>query len=190
MYDCIYLRNRISFNGKLKKNDFSLFDKVLKYILLGLLLISILVYIGVYINTVGFVLTLDLLFETLLTSKILALTLLCGVICGVSLYYCYRKPKYSVAFQVDTENNILSIVFNEGKKAGLEYHLLFSDISNLSIYKNGTFSMYCNNIEIERNGKHKYCSGQINFSHGDAGIFVSDFQEYMDRNVKYFNKNN
>ena len=188
MYDNIYLRNRIGFTGNIKKKEESTVDKILKTILWCILSVLIVIYLFNYFRLVGFALTMDLLFESLISSSILKADLFLIVLASLVLYYCFRKPKTSVAFQIDNECEMLSIVFNEGKWQGMEYHILLSEISNVCVYKNNTFSFFCNNIEKDVNGKQKYLKGTIYFSNGDSGIFVDDFQNTFDRNVKYVNK--
>mgnify|MGYP003306876356 CR=1 FL=1 len=188
MYDNIYLRNRISFNGIIKKKDVSAIDKILKIILWVLLAVLIIGYIITYLSIAGLVLTLDWLFLTLIQSNFLKVDLLLIILVSFVLSYCFRKPKNSVAFQIDRKGEMLSIVFNEGKWQGMEYHILLDEISNVCVYKNNSFSFYCNNIERDRKGKQKYFNGTISFSGGASGDFVTDFQNTFDRNIKYVNK--
>lgn len=190
MYDNIFLQNRIGSNGKVKRTDLTALDEGLKSALWVILLLFIGAFVVKYISLVGAVFTIDLLFETLLSSDFLKLDLLLIAIVGVLIYYCFGKAKHSVAFQVNSNNDMLSIVFNEGAKAGMEYHLMLYDISNICVYKNNSFSFYCNNIEVEKNGKTSYMKGKINFIGGDSSAFVADLRDYLDRNIKYVNKKN
>ena len=188
MYDNIYLRNRINFNGLLKKNDVSILDKILKIILWIVFIGLFISYFVCYFSIAGFKFTMDLLFETLILSDFLKVVLLILILVSVVLFYCFKKPKNSVAFQIDRKGEMLSIIFNEGKWAGMEYHILLDEISNVCVYKNNCFSFYCNNIERERKGKVKYFKGTVKFMGGSSGDFVTDFQNTFDRNVKYVNK--
>lgn len=188
MYDNIYLQNRIGFNGKIKKNDLTVFDNGLKIGLWIALIIAIVSYLFIFLSNTNFAFTIDLFFENLLSNRVLQILLGFIIVVGVLLYYCFSKAKHSVAFQVDLENDILNIVFNEGKYVGMEYHMLMNDISNICVYKNRSFSFYCNNMEVEKNGKIKSMKGTIKFIGGDSGAFVSDLQDYLGRKVKYVNK--
>lgn len=190
MYDNIFLQNRIGGNGKVKKTDLTIMDTSLKSALCIILLVLIGLYAIKYISIVGTVLTMDLLFETTLGNDSLKLLVLCIAAVGAMIYYCFGKAKHSVAFQVDGNNGFLNIVFNDGKHEGLEYHLMLNEISNICLYKNNSFSFYCNNIEVDKNGKLSYMKGKINFIGGDSAAFVADLRDYLDRNVKYVNKKN
>ncbi len=190
MYDNIFLQNRIGANGKIKKTDLTALDNGLKSALWVILIVLVGAFAMKYISIAGTVLTLDLLFETTLGSEFLKLDVLLMAIVGAMIYYCFGKAKHSVAFQVDSNNGMLSIVFNEGAKAGMEYHLMLNDISNICLYKNNSFSFYCNNIEVDKNGKISYMKGKINFIGGDSAVFVADLRDYLDRNIKYVNKKN
>jgi hypothetical protein len=188
MYDNIYLQNRIGFNGKIKKSDFTIFDNGLKLGLWASLILCVIAYLFIFFMATDFVFTIDLFFETLIAKKILKVLLIIIVIVGLMLYYCFGKSKHSVAFQVNLDADLLTIVFNEGKHIGMEYHLLMNDISNICVYKNGSFSFYCNNMEVEKNGKVKNMKGTVKFIGGDSGDFVADLQDYLGRKVKYVNK--
>ena len=188
MYDGIYLQNRIGFNGKIKKKELTIFDSGLKLGLWIVLLISILGYLFIFLSATSFVFTIDLFFENLISNKLLQILLGFIVVISMLLYYCFNKPKHSVAFQVHLDSDLLAIVFNEGKYAGMEYHMLLNDISNICVYKNGGFSFYCNNMEVDKNGKLKDMKGTIKFIGGDAGGFVSDLQDYLGTKVKFVNK--
>lgn len=190
MYDNIYLQNRISRNGRLKKNDLSIFDYSLKSVLWLVLGICILIYIFVYFSLVGRVFTIDLFFESIIGSRLLQFLFFVIVGIGLLLYYCFSKSKHSVAYQVYLENDLLMVIFNEGKHIGMEYKMLLSDISNICMYKNGSFSFYSNNIEVDRKGKVFTMKGTIKFIGGDSGAFVSDLQDYLGRKVKFVNKKN
>ena len=188
MYDNIYLQNRIGFNGKIKKTDLTAFDNGLKLALGVIFILAIVIYLYVFLSATNYVFTIDLFFENLLANQ--TLQILLGIIAfvGTLIYYCFSKWKHSVAFQVYLENDMLVIVFNEGKKAGMEYRMFLSEISNICVYKNNSFSFYCNNIEIDRNGKITDMKGTIKFMGGDSRVFVLDLQEYLGRKVKFVNK--
>ena len=188
MYDNIYLQNIIGFNGKIKKSDLTVFDNGLKMGLWAAFIIAILAYFFIFFSATDLVFTIDLFFENLLANKTLQVLLGFIFIVGLLLYYCFGKSKHSVAFQVYLENDLLSIVFNEGKYVGMEYHMLLNDISNICVYKNGSFSFYCNNIEVDRKGKTFTMKGTVKFVGGDSGAFVSDLQDYLGRRVKFVNK--
>lgn len=188
MYDNIYLQNRIGMNGKIKKKDLTVFDYGLQAGLWIALIMAVVGYLFIFLNNTDFKFTIDLFFENLIANKTLQiLAIFIGVV-GVLLYYCFSKAKHSVAFQVNTETNVLSIVFNEGKHIGLEYHLLLDEISNVCMYKNHTYSFYCNYIEIDKKGKISDMKGTIKFCGGDSQIFVSDLVDYTGKRLKFVNK--
>ena len=188
MYDNIYLQNRIGLGGKIKKSDFTIFDNGLKLGLWAALIVAVIGYLVIFLSATDFAFTIDLFFENLLAKKTLQVLLGFITIVGLLLYYCFSKARHSVAFQVYLENDLLTIVFNQGKYIGMEYHMLMNDISNICIYKNGSFSFYCNNIEVDKNGKTSTMKATVKFIGGDSGAFVADLQDYLGRKVKYVNK--
>ena len=119
MYDNIYLQNRIGLGGKIKKSDFTIFDNGLKLGLWAALIVAIVGYLVIFLSATDFAFTIDLFFENLLANKTLQVLLGFITIVGLLLYYCFSKARHSVAFQVYLENDLLTIVFNQGK------HMIF-----------------------------------------------------------------
>ena len=72
----------------------------------------------------------------------------------------------------------------------MEYRIFMEDISNICLYKDGSFSFYCANIEIDNYENIDYTKGIIKIKGGDSGIFIEDLQDYLGKRVQYKNKKN
>lgn len=186
MYDNIFLLNRVKLNGVFKKGNYSLMNNSVKLVLLLIMTFIAVLFVVVYGSIAGARLTIDLFFETVLSSAFLKLDLV-FFCCILGFYYLLNKRgSHLVSFKV--ENDLLVIVFTEGLYQGIEYRLFLDDISNICIYKNGVCSFYCNHIEIDKNGKTKEIKGTIKFYGGDSNEFLLDLQDYMGRKIKFRNK--
>ena len=188
MYDNIKLMSRIKRNGKLKKKNISILGKSITFILNLLLIFFILTAVGVY----GFTNFNNIMLSTLIDSIMTNHLLQCNIIVIILLCLCKKinmKGNYSVAINV-TDEDIIRIIFNEGKHIGLEYRIFIDDISNICIYKDNSFSFYCALIEVDKDNSISDTKGVIYLKGGDTGLFIEDLQRYSDKRVQYKNKKN
>ena len=188
MYDNIRLVNRLTFKGKLKKKNISIFGKSLSFILNCLFALSIIVFVGYYCLTNFNNITLSSLLNSIMNSSFLQLNLLTIFLLGFIAKFNW-KGNHSIAINT-TDEDIIRIIFNEGKYMGMEYRILMEDISNICLYKDGAFSFYCAEIEVDKGDKLSVTKGVINIKGGDSGIFIEDLQDYLGKNVQYKNKRN
>lgn len=188
MYDNIRLVNRLNYKGKLKKKNISIFGKSLSFILNCLFVLSIVIFIVFYCFTNFNNITLSSLLNSITTSTFLQLNLVTIFLLGFIAKFNW-KGNHSIAINT-TDEDVLRIIFNEGKYMGMEYRIFMEDISNICLYKDGTFSFYCANIEVDRGDKLETTKGVINIKGGDAGIFIEDLQDYLGKRVQYKNRRN
>lgn len=188
MYDNIKLVNRLTLKGKLKRKNISIFGKSLSFILNVLFIVSIVVFLVFYCFTNFNNITLNSLLNSIMNSRFLQLNLLTIFLLGYIAKINW-KGNYSVAINT-TDDDIVRIIFNEGKYIGMEYRIFMEDISNICMYKDGSFSFYCANIEVDKGSKLESTKGIINIKDGDSGFFIEDLQDYLGKRVQYKNKRN
>ena len=188
MYDNIYLLSRLNWKGKIKKKEISFFGKSLSFILNCLFALSVLSYLVYYGFTNFNDITMDTFFISLMNSSYLKYNLIAIILLGTLVKINWRK-KYDVAINT-TDDNVVRIIFNAGRLVGMEYRIFMEDISNICLYKDGSFSFYCANIEIDNYENIDYTKGIIKIKGGDSGVFIEDLQDYLGKRVQYKNRKN
>ena len=189
MYEGIYLLNRIGLNGKPKDKDLSVITRIITFGLYGLLLLFIfLMFIS--FNSVSDSFTLRNILNAFSNSRMFLFSFICLILNVMAIKYMTMKSTQSVSFMTNIENGLLTIIFLDGRLQGVEYSILLSDITDVSCYKDGTFSLYSNNIQYSKGNKTSYFKGKIRFVDGDSRDFVLDLQDYVGNLIKFKNKRN
>ena len=189
MYEGIYILNRIGLNGKPKDKDLSIFTRFITFGLYGMLLIFIFLMLFSF-NSVSDSFTLRNILNAFSTSKMFLFSFICVVLDIIAIKYMTIKSNQSVSFMTNLENGLLTIIFLDGRLQGVEYSILLSDITDVSCYKDGTFSLYSNDIQYSKGNKTSYFKGKIRFVGGDSRDFVLDLQDYVGNLIKFKNKRN
>lgn len=189
MYEGIYLLNRIGLNGKPKDKDLSLITRIITFGLFGLLFLFI-VLMFISFNSVSDSFTLRNILNAFSSSKMFLFSFIGVILNIIAIKYMTIKSNQSVSFMTNMENGLLTIMFLDGRLQGVEYSIFLSDITDVSCYKDGTFSLYSNDIQYRKGNKTSYFKGKIRFVGGDSRDFVLDLQDYVGNLVKFKNKRN
>lgn len=190
MFESIYIQNRISKNGKIKRTDFSLMSRGLKFfvgLIFGVFAVS---FVLIFFINSGFKFTIDIFFETILAHFILQMLLLFTVIFGYIFFYCFNKAKHIATFKVLEDEGVLNIIFTNGNLLGYEYGIDISNLLDVCVYKDRSFSFYGRKIMCfnEEKGIEYNMKGTIKFIGGDSSSFVEYMQNNLGIAVRYVDK--
>lgn len=192
MYENIHLLNCLKRNGEPVDKIITTSMFLLRFLVIFALFVIGVLYLIIYslmsISMVGSLsITIDLFFQTLISSNVLKM-LLIGFCIFLYFFWYLKSNEKRVIFKIKSflgEESVW-VLFTDKKYLNIEYQILLKDIHDIRVYQNNIITLFCDGLKIANKQKNK--KYVLILSGADAYAFISDLSNVYNKPITYLKK--